>query len=69
MKQIGNVKWFKLTKCYRFVAPEAISKDVFIHKSALETAGLNNLEENQKIEFEIEEKQGKKSATNIKLIN
>ena len=65
----GKVKCFIPDKGYGFVASEAISKDVFIHKSALETAGLNHLEENQKIEFEVEEKQGKESATNIKLIN
>ena len=50
-----KVKWFSPDKGYRFVAPEAMSKDVFINKSALETAGLKDLEENQKIEFEIEE--------------
>ena len=68
MKQIGTVKWFNSTKGYGFVSPDNGAKDVFIHKSAVEAAGLSNLDENQKMEFEIEENQGKTSAINIKLI-
>ena len=68
MKQIGTVKWFNSTKGYGFVSPDNGEKDVFIHKSAVEAAGLSNLDENQKMEFEIEENQGKTSAINIKLI-
>lgn len=69
MKTTGTVKWFNSTKGYGFVAPDNGSKDVFIHISALNAAGLETLDDNQKIEFDIEEKQGKTSAININLIN
>ena len=69
MKTTGTVKWFNSTKGYGFIAPDNGSKDVFIHISALNAAGLEILDDNQKIEFDIEEKQGKTSAININLIN
>ena len=69
MKTTGTVKWFNSTKGYGFVAPDNGSKDVFINISALNAAGLESLDDNQKIEFDIEEKQGKTSAININLIN
>ena len=68
MKQIGTVKWFNSTKGYGFIAPDNGSKDVFIHISALNAAGLDNLDENQKIKFEISSSQGKQSAANIELV-
>ncbi len=68
MKTTGTVKWFNSTKGYGFVAPENGSKDVFLHISAVQAAGLEGLDDNQKIEFEITSSQGKESATNIKLI-
>jgi CspA family cold shock protein len=68
MKQIGTVKWFNSTKGYGFIAPDNGSKDVFIHISALNAAGLDNLDENQKIKFEITSSQGKESAANIELV-
>ena len=64
----GTVKWFNTTKGYGFVEPTDKSRDVFIHISALEQAGLRSLNEGQKISFEIESKNGKNSAINIKLI-
>ena len=69
MKETGTVKWFSPDKGYGFIAPEDGSKDVFIHISALNAVGLESLDDNQKIEFDIEEKQGKTSAININLIN
>ena len=69
MKITGTVKWFNSTKGYGFIAPDNGSKDVFIHISALNAVGLESLDDNQKIEFDIEEKQGKTSAININLIN
>ena len=68
MKQTGKVKWYNPEKGYGFIALDNGSKDVFIHRSAVKEAGLDVLEENQKIEFEIEENQGKTSAINISLI-
>ena len=69
MKTTGTVKWFNSTKGYWFAAPYNGSKDVFIHISALNAVVLESLDDNQKIEFDIEEKQGKTSAININLIN
>jgi|TARA_B110000459_G_C16503399_1_gene444471 CspA family cold shock protein len=68
MKQIGTVKWFNSTKGYGFIAPDNGSKDVFIHISALNAAGLDNLDENQKIKYEVTSSQGKESAANIELV-
>ena len=68
MKTTGTVKWFNSTKGYGFIAPDNGSKDVFIHRSAVEAAGLDTLDDNQKIEFEVTSSQGKESAANIKLI-
>lgn len=68
MKCTGTVKWFDLTKGYGFISPDNGQKDVFIHKTALQNANINNLQENQKIEYEIIEKNGKTSAENIKLL-
>ena len=52
MKTTGTVKWFNSTKGYGFIAPDNGSKDVFIHASAVQAAGLEGLDDNQKIEFE-----------------
>ena len=53
MKEIGAVKWFSPDKGYGFIAPEDGSKDVFIHISALNAAGLDNLDENQKLNMRL----------------
>ena len=58
----GKVKWFNQTKGYGFIAPEDGDKDVFVHITAVRNAGMNNLEEDQEVEFEIVEKNGKASA-------
>jgi CspA family cold shock protein len=68
MKTTGTVKWFNSTKGYGFIAPDNGSKDVFLHVSAVQAAGLEGLDGNQKIEFEVVEEKGKESAANIKLI-
>ena len=62
----GKVKWFNQTKGYGFIAPEDGDKDVFVHITAVRNAGMNNLEEDQEVEFEIVEKNGKSSAENMK---
>jgi len=68
MKKTGTVKWFDPTKGYGFIAPDNGSKDVFVHRSAVEAAGLDDLQDNQKIEFKIVANQGKESAEDIVLV-
>lgn len=63
----GTVKWFNAQKGYGFLQPEDGSKDVFVHVSAVERAGLAGLREGQKISFELERsQQGRVSAVNLK---
>ena len=63
---IGTVKWFNSQKGYGFIQPEDGSKDVFVHISAVEQAGLGSLHEGQKVSFELERgQQGKTSAVNL----
>ncbi len=64
----GTVKWFNPVKGYGFISPDDGSKDAFVHISAVERAGLSNLTEGQKIEYELQSGQnGKSSAENLKL--
>jgi cold shock protein len=63
----GTVKWFNPTKGYGFVQPQGGGKDVFVHISAVERAGLSTLNERQQVEYEIEENRGKTSAVNLKV--
>jgi CspA family cold shock protein len=63
----GKIKWFNPTKGYGFIEQEG-SKDVFLHVSALEQAGISTLKEGEEIEFEIGENKGKQNAINIKKV-
>ena len=63
----GTVKWFNPTKGYGFIQPSDGGKDVFVHISAVERAGLNTLTEGQKVSFELQTERGKTSATNLKV--
>ena len=63
---MGKVKWFNQTKGYGFIAPDEGDKDVFVHITAVRDSGMQNLEEDQEVEFEIVEKDGKSSAENLK---
>jgi cold shock protein len=65
---IGTVKWFNGTKGFGFIQPENGSTDVFVHVSAVERAGLGSLNEGQRLNFdtEINPKNGKTSATNLR---
>jgi cold shock protein len=63
----GTVKWFNTIKGYGFIQPDDGSKDVFVHISAVQKAGLRTLMEGQKIEFEIAMEKGKSSAVNLKV--
>ena len=63
----GTVKWFNGTKGYGFIQPDDGSKDVFVHVSAVERAGMSDLREGQKVEYDLERgQQGKTSAVNLK---
>jgi CspA family cold shock protein len=62
----GTVKWFNATKGFGFIQPENGGKDVFVHVSALERAGLGGLNEGQKISYEIATERGKTTAVNLK---
>jgi cold shock protein len=65
----GTVKWFNPTKGYGFIQPQSGGgRDVFVHISAVERAGLSSLNEGQHVEYELETKRdGKESATNLKI--
>jgi CspA family cold shock protein len=63
----GTVKWFNPTKGYGFIKPMAGDKDVFVHISAVERAGLSTLNENQVVEYDLVENRGKSSAENLKV--
>jgi CspA family cold shock protein len=66
---IGTVKFFNSTKGFGFIQPDDKSKDVFVHVSAVERAGMGSLSENQKISYELEQGQnGKTSAVDLKAV-
>lgn len=66
----GSVKWFNSTKGYGFIEPEDGGKDVFVHISAVERAGLGSLNEGQKVSYDVEPgRDGKSSAENLSTID
>ena len=66
MMATGTVKWFNPTKGYGFIRPQDGGRDVFVHISAVERAGLSSLNEGQTIEYELVSNRGKEAAENIK---
>ena len=65
----GKVKWFNTQKGYGFISPDNGNKDIFIHISALQSAGISSLSENDKVSYDEARNNGRISAANIKLLN
>ena len=64
---VGTVKWFNATKGYGFIMPQDGGKDVFVHITAVQAAGLKGLNDGQKVSYEIAKERGKDAAINLKL--
>lgn len=63
----GKVKWYNSQKGYGFIAPDDGGKDVFVHASALEAAGIRSLNDDQSVSYELQQDRGKTSAGNLKV--
>ena len=63
----GTVKWFDTTRGYGFIQPASGGRDVFVHISAVEAAGLRTLNENQQVSYELKSDRGKTSAVNLQV--
>jgi CspA family cold shock protein len=64
----GTVKWFNATKGYGFIVPQDGGKDVFVHITAVQAAGLNGLNDGQRVTYEVQMERGKAAATNLRLL-
>jgi cold shock protein len=65
----GTVKWFNTTKGYGFIAPDDGGKDIFVHITAVQRAGLESLSDNQKVQYELREgRDGRESASDLELL-
>ena len=63
----GTVKWFNAQKGFGFIQPEDGGKDVFVHVTAVQAAGLQSLNENQRVTYEVVTERGKQAAANLRL--
>ena len=64
----GTEKWFNATKGYGFIHPENGGKDIFVHISAVEQSGLKTLNENDNVEYDLQEDRGRTNAVNLKKV-
>jgi cold shock protein len=64
----GTVKWFNTTKGFGFIQPDEGGPDVFVHISAVQKAGLQGLNENQKVSYDVTMERGKSAAANLKVV-
>jgi CspA family cold shock protein len=64
---VGTVKWFNATKGFGFIMPQDGGKDVFVHITAVQAAGLTGLNDGQKVSYEVAMERGKAAATNLRL--
>ncbi len=64
---IGTVKWFNATKGYGFIMPQDGGKDVFVHVTAVQAAGLKGLNDGQKVSYDVVTERGKAAASNLRL--
>ena len=62
----GTVKWFNLDKGYGFITPQDGGKDVFLHITAVQAAGLNGVDDGQKVSYDVITERGKQAASNLK---
>ncbi|HET6184588.1 MAG TPA: cold-shock protein [Acetobacteraceae bacterium] len=63
---VGTVKWFNPTKGYGFIVPQDGGKDVFVHITAVQAAGLRGLDEGQRLSFDVTKERGKDAAVNLR---
>lgn len=68
MAQRGKVKWFNTTKGFGFITPDQGGSDVFVHITAVQKAGLQTLNENQAVEYELLENRGKMAAAELRVL-
>ena len=64
---VGTVKWFNMQKGFGFIQPEGGGKDVFVHITAVQAAGLRGLDEGQRVTYEVVQERGKEAAANLRL--
>lgn len=67
--ETGIVKWFSLDKGYGFIKLDSGEQDAFVHITELKNSGINNLQEGQKVSFELTERNGKTSATGLSIVD
>ena len=63
----GTVKWFNATKGYGFITPDEGGKDVFVHITAVQAAGLQGLKDGQRVSYDLASERGKTAAANLKV--